>query len=351
MADFLYAMIIFPITQILEFSFCFSQKLFRTSGVSIIFISLVISILLLPLYAVAEKWQQIERNIQDKLKPKVAKIKKAFKGDEQYMILSTFYRQNHYHPVYALRSTFGLLTQIPFFNAAYLFLSHLEIIKNVPFLFIRDLGSPDALFSIGGLSINLLPVVMTFINCLSGAIYAKGSPLKDKMQLYGIALIFLILLYNSPSALVLYWTMNNVFSFFKNIYYRIKFKYKHYLLLGLFSLVCIGLAIFLGLKFGYKSNAQKAAFVSLFSALIPWVFVIFKNHLQKIDIVKYEPFKSFAVFLLSVLLIWLLFGLFIPSQLVASSPQEFSFIDNYACPLFFIFNTALQVFGLFVFWP
>jgi hypothetical protein len=58
-----------------------------------------------------------------------------------------------------------------------------------------------------------------------------------------------------------------------------------------------------------------------------------------------------AVFLFSVLLIWSLFGFFIPSQLVASSPQEFSFIDNYSNPLFFIFNTAFQAFGLFVFWP
>ena len=37
-----------------------------------------------------------------------------------------------------------------------------------------------------------------------------------------MALVFLVILYASPSGLVLYWTMNNVFSLVKNIFYKIK---------------------------------------------------------------------------------------------------------------------------------
>ncbi|MDR0321270.1 MAG: YidC/Oxa1 family membrane protein insertase [Treponema sp.] len=349
--NILFTVIIYPITQILEFSFVFSQKLFRESGISIIFISIVISVLLLPLYAVAEKWQQIERDIQKKLKSKIDKIKKVFKGDEQYMILSTFYKQNHYHPVYALRSTFGLLIQIPFFIAAYSFLSHLEIIKGVSFLFIKDLSSPDGLLSIGGFSINLLPFVMTFINCLSGLIYSRGLPGKDKIQIFLIAFIFLILLYNMPSALVLYWTMNNIFSVVKNIYYKIHLKYKFHALIVLFSFFCILLAVFCMTKYSYISKARTLTAVCFFTAFIPWVFVFLKDKFTKIIKIEYEYKKSLSIFLVSIFLMFSLFGLFIPSQLIASSPQEFSFIDNYTNPLFFIFNTSLQVLGLFVFWP
>jgi YidC/Oxa1 family membrane protein insertase len=346
-----YTIIIFPITQILEFSFFLSQKLFKDSGISVIFISLVISTLLLPLYALAEKWQQVERNTAKKLKPKTDKIKKVFKGDEQYMILSAYYRQNHYHPIYTLRNSFGLLIQIPFFIAAYLYLSHLEIIKNVPFLFIKDLGSPDALLKIGGFTVNLLPFVMTFINCLSGAIYTKGFLIKDKIQLFGMAGVFLILLYTSPSALVLYWTMNNVFSLAKNIYYRIQFKFKRYLLLSLFSAACIFLAVFSMLKYGYVTKTWKLAFVCFFAAFVPWIFVVFQRQIFKIVNIKYEPVSSLMIFLASIFVTWVLFGLFIPSQLLVSSPQEFSFVDEYNSPLFFIFNTAIQVFAFFVFWP
>jgi YidC/Oxa1 family membrane protein insertase len=351
MADILYTIIIYPISQILEFTFLFSQKLFKESGISVVLISLVISVLCLPLYAIAEKWQQLERDIEKKLKPKIDKIKKAFKGDEQYMILSAYYRQNHYHPIYALRSSLGLLIQIPFFIAAYSFLSHLEAIKGVSFLFIRDLGAPDTLFSIDSLQVNLLPFVMTMVNCFAGAIYIKGLPTREKVQLYGMAGIFLILLYNSPSALVLYWTINNVFSLVKNIYYRVQYKYKRLLLLGFFSFCCILLAVFCMFKYSYNSKAQILVWVCFFAALIPWIFIVFRKQFFKGITIKYTAFRLFIIFFLSIFLIWSIFGLFIPSQLIVSSPQEFSFIDEYTNPLIFISNTAIQFLGLFVFWP
>jgi hypothetical protein len=37
-------------------------------------------------------------------------------------------------------------------------------------------------------------------------------------------------------------------------------------------------------------------------------------------------------------------------MLIVASPQEFSFIDTYTTPLYFIFNTALQSFGFCIFW-
>ncbi|MCL1927440.1 MAG: YidC/Oxa1 family membrane protein insertase [Treponema sp.] len=351
MPDFIYNIIIFPIIQIIEAAFFLSQKVFKETGISVIFVSLVISTLLLPLYAVAENWQLLERDIEKRLKPKITKIKNVFKGDEQYMILSAYYRQNHYHPVYAMRSTFGLLIQIPFFIAAYSFLSHLEAIKNVPFLFIRDLGSPDALFSAGNFTINLLPIAMTLINFLACAVYTNGLFFKNKMQLYGMAGIFLILLYNSPSALVLYWSMNNVFSLAKNIYYRIKSKYKPYILLVLFSFALAALAVFCIINYYYDSKGQKLAVLCFFTALAPWLFVIFKKRRFKINLLSCNPEKSLSIFLFSIFLCFILFGLFLPSQLIASSPQEFSFIDTVNNPLFFLLNTAFQVFGFFVFWP
>lgn len=66
------------------------------------------------------------------------------------MILSVFYKQNHYHQIMVLRSSFGLLIQVPFFIAAYAYLSHLEVLRGTSFLFIRDLGAPDALLKLGG---------------------------------------------------------------------------------------------------------------------------------------------------------------------------------------------------------
>lgn len=148
MANFLYTLIIYPLYQIIEVVYRVFYEICKNEGISIIGVSIAVTLLCLPLYAVAEKWQEIERNTQKKLKPGIERIKQTFKGDEQYMILNTFYRENHYHPLMALRSSFGLLIQIPFFIAAYAFLSKNQDLLGKSFLFIKDLGKPDAIFSI-----------------------------------------------------------------------------------------------------------------------------------------------------------------------------------------------------------
>jgi len=175
MINFLYYIIIFPIEQIIEIVYTLIYKIFEIPGVSVIGVSFAVTFLSLPLYIIAEKWQETERQTINKLKPKTDKIKQVFRGDEQYMILSTYYRQNSYHPIYSLRNSFNMLIQIPFFIAAYGFLSNFSALRGASFLFIADLGKPDALFGIGGFSINALPVLMTAINCVSGAIYTNSD--------------------------------------------------------------------------------------------------------------------------------------------------------------------------------
>lgn len=353
MIDFFYTLFVYPLTQIIEFAFVFAQKIFKETGISLIFISAVISVLCLPLYNFAEKWQETERNIQKALKPKIDKIKAAFSGDEQYMILSCYYRQNHYHPVYALRSTTGLAIQIPFFIAAYVYLSGLDTLPGARFLFFKDLGSPDALIPVSpSFSLNALPILMTGINLLAGIIYAKGFPLKEKIQLFLTAGVFLALLYNSPSGLVIYWTMNNVFSLFKNLYYKIKHRHKNKILFLFISLLCLFMIYYILAV--HKGDSRQRFFIAAASAvcgLFPWAFLLIKRFRPSSGVGDLKTKGIFSAFAVSFLTLWILTGLFIPSILIASSPEEFSFIDNYASPLFFVFHTALQSFGFFVIWP
>ncbi|MCF0126116.1 MAG: membrane protein insertase YidC, partial [Clostridia bacterium] len=220
--NILYTVILYPLVQIIEISYFLFDKLFDNTGIAILGVSLTVTLLCLPLYIVAEHWQQVERDTQKKLKPGIDRIKSVFKSDEQYMILSTFYKQNHYHPMMALRSSFGLLIQVPFFMAAYSCLSKMPALQGESFLFIKNMGQPDSIFYIGKLPVNILPIAMTVINIIAGAIYCKGFPFKEKAQIYGMALLFLVILYDSPAGLVLYWTMNNVFSLVKNIFYKMK---------------------------------------------------------------------------------------------------------------------------------
>jgi hypothetical protein len=311
-------------------------------------------VLCLPLYAVAERWQEYERKLQKKFKPKIDKIKAVFSGDEQYMILAAFYRQNQYHPIYALRGSFGLLVQVPFFIAAYTYLSHLEALRGASFLFLDNLGAPDGLLRLGNGRVNLLPVLMTAVNCAAGAVYTKGFPLKEKVQLYGMAAVFLALLYTSPSGLVLYWTMNNVFSLLKNSYYKITLKRKNFFLLLCLSILCFFFSFYLLRVYrGDAALRNLLACVFVLAGGSPWVWRILKSRVRAgaIGVPPYADKDVFLSFLVSFVSLWIITGLFLPSMLIGASPQEFLFIDEYTTPLYFIYNTALQSLGLFVFWP
>lgn len=352
MGSVLFAVIIAPLVNILEFFYVLFDKITTSKGIAVISLSFVVTICTLPLYMVAEKWQEEERRKQDLLRPGVKRIKAAFKGDEQYMILTTFYRQNHYHPLMALRSSFSLLIQIPFFIAAYTFLSHLEPLRGYRFLFINDFGSPDGALKIGSLAVNVLPIAMTIINCVSGAIYSKGHGVGEKVQIFGCAAVFLVLLYNSPAGLVVYWTMNNVLSLVKNIFYKIKNpKRVIFALICAFSAFCLiaVFTIFSGQKFAYRALVAAIAIVL---PTLPFFARKVSAFLEKsfVGLDKNKRLR-FAAFMLSAVTLALLAGLVIPSMLMESEPENYCYVENYASPFVFLRYTFYQAIGCFVLWP
>ncbi|UTC77839.1 membrane protein insertase YidC [Treponema sp. OMZ 799] len=348
MLNFLYTIFIYPVYMFVEFILFIANNITQDYiGLSIIILSLGINLITLPIYNVAEKWQEKERFIQKKMKPKVKDIKSVFKGDEQYMILSAYYRQNSYHPLYALRSLFALFIQIPFFIAAYQLLSELPALKETSFLFLNDLGSPDRLVNVGAVSLNLLPILMTVINLAASAVYTRGLELKDKLTLYVTAFLFLILLYDSPSGLVLYWTLNNIFSLFKNIFYKIKLSKKTWFI------IAIVVAVVLTIVIALTATQRKPIFIAVGFTTLLLIFPFVKRLLlyfeskQKISIFDNDK-KRFYIFISAVSAFLIFIGLVIPSTTIASSPQEFANFDNFTNPLGILYFTFIQTFGIFV---
>ena len=348
----IYTIVIFPIVQIIELCYLFFYRIFSNHGMAIFGVSLAVSLFTLPLYFLAEKHQQNERDIQKKLKPRINKIKAVFTGDEQYMILSTYYRQNHYHPVFALRSSFGLLIQIPFFIAAFSCLTNMEILKGTSFLFINDLGAPDKMLSLRNIHINILPLLMTLINLIAAFVYSRGLEIKDKIQLYGISLVFLLILYNSPSGLICYWTMNNIFSLVKNIIQKTK-NPGRIVFCTLIPVILILNIFLLFFHSGDLPNRLLAVFLvssTLFLPLgIKLVKLLYRYSPVKIKTMDYKLSPFFYIF--SCVILFLLNGYIVPSSLIASAVEEFSFIGSRTRPFPFIGKTITQGAGFFLFWP
>ena len=350
MAYFFYTLIIYPLYQIIEFVYRVFFTLCGSEGISIIGVSIAVTLLCLPLYAVAEHWQQIERDMQKNMKQGIERIQKTFSGDERYMILSTFYRQHHYHPIMALRSSFGLLIQIPFFIAAYSFLSHNSDLLGKSFFIIKDLGKQDATFFINGFPVNILPLAMTIINIIAGAIYTKGFARKEKIQIYGMALVFLVILYASPAGLVLYWMMNNVFSLIKNIFFKLKNPLKSFWVMMSVVMTLTGIIAAIKLHSTKCIPIVILVLVVVFAPLF-LKFVLFLSDTVFSTLEK-DKLNRNKLFIFSALGLALLTGIVIPSFLVTSSTAgDFCYIDSYTTPLYFIYNCSLQCFGLFFFWP
>lgn len=353
----LYNLIISPIETIVEWSFLFITDKLPFIGIlgAIIGVSLFINFLALPLYNIADSIKEKENILQKKLEKQVDRIKKCFKGDERFMMLQTCYRQNHYHPFYSLRSSLSILIEIPFFIAAYHYLSHNEILQasNLNLVFTNlNLGAPDHILKLGPVYLNILPVLMTLINVVSGYIYAKDAPRKEKVQLFGLSAIFLVLLYESPSGLVIYWICNNLFSLAKNVLQK-----KTYALKLIYCLFAVLLSLF-SIAIIFKHNVKPqiillcwfitAAFISS-----PFIYKKLKAlpAIKKLFSQELYDESYLALFLSCALAIGLLLGLVLPASVIATSPIEFSCLGKTDNPISYVFSSLYFFLGLFVIWP
>lgn len=291
MINFLYNLILQPLIYIYEIVFQISHNILVKYNVNadniylfcILAVSIAVNIITLPLYNNANIIQENEQKKQKSMKKIVEHIKKTFSGDERFLILQAYYKEENYKPIFAIRSSLSLLLQIPFFTSAYIFFTELKDLNYAKisiFPFIENLMQPDKFISmVGGITVNILPIIMTIINLLAAYIYTKDFDLKDKLQPILLAIIFLFLLYNSPSALVIYWIFNNMFSLIKIIFLKT---------------------------------------------------VIFKkSDVNNVSYTKNEPFVIF-----SILSIFITIGLLIPLYVLSSNPKDFVLYEQTVNDLF-----------------
>lgn len=337
-----------PLKLIFELIFQLANEFVNFPGLSIILLSLMMNIMVLPLYRRADAMQEEARNIDMKLRDGVSHIKKTFTGNEKMMIQQTYYRQNNYKPTDALKGSVSLLLEIPFFMAAYQFLSNLEILQGASLGPIKDLAAPDGLLTLGSLTVNILPILMTVINVVSCVIYLKGFPLKSKIQLYGMAIFFLIFLYTSPSGLVFYWTLNNLFSLIKTIFYKLK---NPQLILRYLTLIVGGVFVIFGAFFYDSPSAAKKIFLVAvgIALMIPMFWPIIRTKLPAKEKVAVLPPKR-GTFFLTGLFLTILVGLLIPSTFIADSPQEYVDISYFHNPLWYVLSSFCMAAGFFLVW-
>ena len=383
--SWLYYIFITPIEYLIEIVFTITNRFFGNPGWALVFFCVIVSTLTLPLYLRADAVQHREKQSQVRMSKWIDHIKHVFTGDERYLIMNAYYKEQGYHPLNTLRGMVPLFLQIPFFIAAYRFISGLDVINDCSFGIIRDLGVEDGLISIGSFSINVLPVLMTLINLTTAFIYTKGLSAKEKIQPVVLALIFLVLLYHSPSGLVLYWTLNNVYSLIKNIIME-RSKCPIKVAIG----ICTGAGILYTVYVFVSGKLLNALQLKDYESVLIYFFVpaaigvvilylLFRlkkapnkntsdENTSNINIsdkktsdqkASYNKALDRAVgtdindkWLLPVesAVLCVIFGLMVPLSVMSASPQEFMAADRDMSPWIYIIYTLAVSVGIFAVW-
>ncbi|HEY6868050.1 MAG TPA: YidC/Oxa1 family insertase periplasmic-domain containing protein [Candidatus Eisenbacteria bacterium] len=178
----------------------------RNYGVAIILLATVLRLVLHPLNMSSMKSMRAMQRLQ----PEMDRLREKYKNDPQAMNtqIMALYKENKVNPA---GGCLPMLIQMPVLVALYQVLFNAIELRQAPFVgWINDLSAPEQLFSVGGFPLRLLPLLMTG----SGLVLQRMTPTSPQQAptAYMMNLFMLVIFYNMPSGLVLYWTVMNLLS-------------------------------------------------------------------------------------------------------------------------------------------
>jgi YidC/Oxa1 family membrane protein insertase len=191
-------------------------------GLSIIVLTFIIKIITYPLTVKSLTSSKRMQEVQPVLKDIQTKYKDNPEKLNQEMM--EVYRKYKVNPV---GGCLPLIIQIPIFYAFFNTLRNAVDLKGAPFfLWVNDLSKPDALFDLGftipfvnASTFNVLPLVMTAVWAVQMITGQPTGGIKSEQQklMMIMPIVFGFLLYNMPSGLVIYWTVNTLLTLVQQI--------------------------------------------------------------------------------------------------------------------------------------
>ncbi|MCQ2956136.1 MAG: membrane protein insertase YidC [Opitutales bacterium] len=182
-------------------------------GWVILILTVIIKVLMWPITQMQLNSSKKMGSIQEPLK----KIKEKYKSNPQKLQEETMklFKENRINPA---SGCLPLLIQIPIFIGLYCVLRSASEIRFQSFLWIKDLSMPDTICMLGSFPLNIMPLIMgvTMLVQMKMTPTPTADGSQQKMLLL-MPFIFLFFCYGFPSALVLYWTAQNVFTILQQL--------------------------------------------------------------------------------------------------------------------------------------
>jgi YidC/Oxa1 family membrane protein insertase len=180
-------------------------------GVAIIVLTILIRLLTYPL---TQKSMKSMKKFQV-ISPQMKEIQEKYKGDRErtQQEIMALYKRTGINPMTALGGgCIPMLLQFPFLIALYFALQASIDLRHAPFAFwITDLSAPEDLFSIAGLPVRPLPLLMGATMVLQQRLMpSAGADAQQRQMMTMMSVAFIFLFYQFPSGLVLYWFVSNL---------------------------------------------------------------------------------------------------------------------------------------------
>ena len=207
-----------PISELVLVLMNWLHKFIPNYGWVIVIISILSKLVFYPLTARGTRSMRNMQVAQARLKPRLDAAKQKHSGDPQKynQEMMKIYKEEGVNPMAGMAGCLPMLVQMPVFIALYQVLYNMIDLRQAPFIFwIQDLSQPDALFTLPfslpflGSYFNLLPVIMAAVTLLQTKMTPTAGSAGQMASINTIMpIMMLFLLYNMPSGLVIYWTIN-----------------------------------------------------------------------------------------------------------------------------------------------
>lgn len=185
---------VYPLSETLDW---FANIFFDEYGISILIVTIIIRLIILPLtikqYRSSKKMQAIQ--------PELKKLKEKYKDDTKKQQEETMklFQKNGVNP---LAGCFPLIVQMPILIALYHAIMRNDEISSHSFLWLQ-LGENDPI---------ILPVLAALTTFLQQKMMAKQMPSQMQALLFIFPVLIFVMAMSFPSALPLYWIYSNIFT-------------------------------------------------------------------------------------------------------------------------------------------
>jgi YidC/Oxa1 family membrane protein insertase len=191
----------------------FFHSFTKNWGLSIILLSILTYIILLPFTAKSTKAMRKMQEIQ----PEIDELRKKYRDNPQKLNKETLeiYKKYKINPI---GGCLPLVFQFPVFIALYQVLIKFVEFKNSEFLWIKDLSLPDHALKLPFPApvdyLNILPLLIVVVGLVQQK-FASPVSVSNQHKSMGFMMIFLmgVIFYNFPSGLTLYWLTQNILTF------------------------------------------------------------------------------------------------------------------------------------------